>query len=161
MTEASWTGAERRGIPIEILNYVKSVVADETKEIKQSFAEYREEFASHDADEMRRYDQILENQKINAQAAESRYAELIRSVDSYTEKTEHFQDSIKDAFLVNRHGKPDFVGHAEAHQAWVTEASENQQMRQFIKRTIIGASTVGVGSWITMLMWSGLLQGPK
>jgi hypothetical protein len=160
MTEMTWAGAERRGIPVEVLNYVKTIVAEETSEIKQAFDDHRRVFEAHDRGEMVRYDTIIRNQREFADAAEERYSQLIKSVDSYTQKGEDFHEHIREAFLVNRHGKPDFIGHANAHEAWMTEASENKRMREFIRKTVIGAAVTGVGSWVIMLMWSGILQGP-
>ena len=61
---------------------------------------------------------------------------------------------------MTRHGKPDYLGHANAHQSWINEAEENKRMREFIRKVVVGAAVTGVGSWIVMLMWSGILRGP-
>jgi hypothetical protein len=161
MTEPHWTGDERRSIPIHILTYVKEIVTDETREIKESFAQYRQEFSMHDADEMARYDQILNNQKRNADAAEERYSQLIRTVESYATKAEQFHEDVKSAFLTNRHGKVDYSGHANAHEAWIRQAEENKKLLKDIKTAIIIALAIGLGGWLLSLTWAGVLKGPQ
>jgi hypothetical protein len=161
MTEATWHGDERRSIPIHLLTYIKEVVTEETKEIKDAFAQYRKDFAMHDADEMARYDQILKNQQRNADAAEKRYSELIRSVEAYAEKAEKFHEDVRGAFILNKHGKPDYAGHANAHEAWIRQAEENRKFMADIKRAVVIALSIGVGGWLLSLAWAGVLVGPK
>jgi hypothetical protein len=161
MTETNWQGDERRSIPIHILTYIKEVVKEETKEIKGAFAQYREDFAMHDADEMKRYDQILENQRKNAESAEHRYSQLIQTVNSYAEKAEKFHEDVRSAFVPNKHGKPDYAGHANAHEAWIRQADENRKFMADIKRAVVIALSIGVGGWLLSLAWAGVLVGPK
>ena len=161
MTETNWQGDERRSSPIHILTYVKEVVTTETEEIKKSFEAYRKEFAMHDEDEMARYDQILKNQKTNADAAEKRYGELIQTVNSYAEKAEQFHEDVRTAFLINKHGKPDYAGHANAHESWLRQADEQRKFMSDVKRAVIIALSIGVGGWLLSLAWAGVLVGPK
>jgi hypothetical protein len=109
---------------------------------------------------MERYQIIIDNQQRNADIAEERHTHLIRSFDSYSTKTEQVHTNLQTAFLVDRHGKPDFTGHASAHESWVRQAEQNRKFMHDIRTAVIAALALAVGGWLLKLVWMGALIGP-
>jgi len=81
------------------------------------------------------------------------------SFNSYSDKAEKIHEAFTEAFLLNKQGKPDFYGHAKAHESWVEEAAENKKMRQDIFRTVLGAMTIAVGAWLWAVIVPALRGG--
>jgi len=154
MNSGEWGGEDRRSIPIHILNYVKDTVTSETEEIKRIFAQ-------HSQYESDRYNEILESQRISSEKAQERYNHLIRSVEAYTNKTEALQENMQAAFLTTRHGKPDYLGHANAHESWIESAADTKKLLKDIRLGLILAGATALGTWILPLIWNGVLVGPK
>jgi len=90
-----------------------------------------------------------------------RIDQLMRSIDSYTEKTEEVFTALGDAFPTDRRGKPDFLGHANAHQHWMEEAKESKELRAYIKKVVLASAAVAIVSWLAVVVWPAFLQGPK
>ena len=72
---------ERRSIPVETLNYISVAIHEGFESIKETMMT-KQEFSAHDHAELVRYDQILKNQKANAEEARDRDDDIKRSLDA-------------------------------------------------------------------------------
>lgn len=103
-------------------------------------------FNAHTKDEMERYDSIL------------------RLIERNNEENKHRHESlmsaVSDAFPLDGKGKPDFRGHALAHESMIQSAADARAMFSYMKRLVLGAATVAAGSWALLVLWQGFLRGP-
>ncbi len=162
-----WSGAERRSLPIHIINWVKD-------EVKDSTASMEALLKAHTEDEMDRYDQIIRQIRDNNTKSEERHdvtqsfvqsnqakiEHLQQSITSFMDGTADFHAAIKRAFPKDTEGNPDYDGHRGAHLAWIDEAKESKELRGYIKKVVLGAAAVALTSWLTLLIWQGVLLGP-
>lgn len=134
-----WSGTERRSIPIHVLNHVSEVMD-----------KFREEETARHA-------------KLEGMIADTntRIDELMRSVDTYTDAAEKVFNALGEAFPADRRGKPDFAGHANAHERWIEEARESRELRAYIKKIVAASAAVAILSWLAVVVWPAFLQGPK
>lgn len=149
-----WTGDERRAIQTHVITWVDERLGAHVEKVERLFD-------NHTRDEMDRYQEILELIERNNQENRSRHDELCKSVDCYTEKAEKVYGALSAAFVRDSKGDPDFYGHARAHESWIEERKEWKDLMTYVKRTVISAATIALGSWIGVLIWQGALQGPK
>lgn len=156
----SWAGDERRSIPIHILNHVDERLGVHAERVEKAFVE-------HTAEEMDRYTDIRNDYTelrsiLNEHRAESsrKHIELCKSFDAFSDRTEMIYTNLNEAFPTDRNGKPDFHGHAKAHEAWIESSKETKELVAYVKKVVVAACSMGLVSWITFLMWEGILRGP-
>ncbi len=147
MNEQEWSGLERR--TTDALGNFKSMLCEHTK------------------DEMERYDQILNNVLVNNEASEARHDEtqerishLTQSIESFMSGSDEFMGSIRRAFPKDEDGLPDYAGHCGAHLSWISDAKASKELKLYIQRVVLGAAAIAVSSWIVLLIWQGVLNGP-
>lgn len=149
-----WEGEERRSIQAHVLNWVEERLGTHVKKME-------EVLAMHEDDEKSRYKEILDLIERNNEENRKRHNELCRSFDTYTDHTEKIYDSFKLAFLTNVKGEPDFHGHARAHESWVEERKDQKEFMAYVKKVVGGALATALVMWMGVLMWQGVLAGPK
>ena len=111
-----WTGEERRGIPIHILNHIDEKLDSHVNKVESMVQEHTEE-------EMDRYKEILAKIESHRQENELRHSSLSSSFMSYAERVDTFCQNIAEAFPHNEQGKPDFHGHGRAHISWIENSN--------------------------------------
>lgn len=153
-TDDNGKPVERRSIPIHLLTYVDEKLEHHAKEIKGIVV-------GHTSEEMDRYEEIITIIKAHREEMDARYNTLLRSIDSYTDKVERVHEHLSEAFLTDKKGRPDFQGHAHAHEAWVEEAKQAKELRAYIQKVVLATAAVAIGSWLLAVVWPAVLQGPK
>lgn len=124
-------------------------------------AQMEKKFDEHTADEMDRYNEILSLIAQSNTDHNKRHEVLLQSVESHMNKTEHIYECFVQAFPQDKKGRPDFAGHAMAHEEWMEGAAATKELMAYIKKAIAVSIIIAVGSWIGMLVWQGVLHGPK
>lgn len=117
-------------------------------------------FDKHTGDEMTRYNEILALIAQSNTDHNERHKHLLRSVESHMEKTAEIYDSFVEAFPMDKRGKPDFRGHAAAHENWIEQSKETKLLIAYVKRVVLSAAGVALSAWLTILVWNGVLHGP-
>ena len=141
-------------IPEPIVSHIEKKFADHAKEIKDIFKK-------HTGEEMERYQEILDLIASHRDDTERKHKAIIDSLTSYTEKTERVYEAFEQAFPADKKGRPDFAGHAKAHDSWIEEARATKELREYIKKVVIGAGAVALCSWLFAVVWPAFLAGPK
>ena len=141
-------------ISLTVLTHMEERLARMSKAIS-------DKFDAHTEDEMARYDEILSLIAQSNTDHNERHKLLLESVDKHMEKTAHIYEGLVSAFPQNRKGEPDFHGHAQAHDAWIESAAATRELMSYIKKSIVVAMILAMGSWAGMLVWQGFLHGPK
>lgn len=109
---------------------------------------------------MERYEEILKQIEANNSGAEKRFACLTKKIELHTEQAEKIFDALTEAFPSNKSGKPDFSGHARAHESWIREAADSKELRAYIQKVVLAGIALAVASWAGLLIWQGVLHGP-
>lgn len=165
--DTPWTGDERRSLPIHVMNWMR-------EEVRGATASMEDLLQRHTEDEMDRYDQIIKQIKANDAKSEGRHdetqaiihdnqrqiASLQQSISTFISGTTEFHDAVKRAFPKDDEGRPDYDGHRGAHLSWIDESKESKELRGYIKKVVLGAAAVALTSWLTLLVWQGVLLGP-
>ena len=156
MNEERRHDAARRetDIPEPIATHIEKKFADHAKEIKAIFKE-------HTGEEMERYQEILDLIDAHRKESDNKHKAIMDSLNSYTDKTEKVYEAFDEAFPCNSKGKPDFAGHANAHMSWMEEAAATKELREYIKKVVIGAGAIALCSWLWAVVWPAFLNGPK
>jgi len=149
MTEA-WAGEERRGIPMHILNYMDERLAGHTRHIEEIFQH-------HTAEEMDRYSAIAESIEAQTKSSEARHGALIQSIQAYMSR----QEEIESAFLKDGEGRRDFHGHWYDHNHRKNLAVWWQGVKDSVLMKVIEWGSVLLLGWLGLMIWHGILQGPK
>ena len=145
-----WHGEERRGVPIHILNYMDERLKTHTDHIEHVFHD-------HTADEMERYNAILNKIDDGQKAAVSRH-------ESVMEVISHFNGKCKDvhsAFLKTPEGEYDFDGHRYDHDQrkkfgdWWTRVKDGMIVK------ILEWTSLAFIIWVIHSMWEALIKGPS
>ena len=147
--------ADRRldAIPFHVVKHIDDRLDSHILKVEKLFSD-------HTRDEMDRYAEILRKIESNNEGAEKRFAGLSGVVKESVEKTERTYEAFAEAFPLNKHGKPDFTGHAKAHESWIEQAVESRALRAYIQKVALAAAVVAVGSWVLVLVWQAVLHGP-
>jgi hypothetical protein len=95
-------------------------------------------------------------------AAERRHSELIKTIESWTDKTTIIIEEMQGAFIdhPDGKGKKDYVGHNNDHlirkriSDWLTDTGSDA-LKNAIKIGFL--SLLG---WIGYILWEALLKGP-
>lgn len=148
-----WEGTERRSIPIHIINVMEERFENHAGHMERMFTD-------HTTNEMERYKEILDEIELTRRASADRHQMLVDSITSYMGKTELMIAEFSSAFPKTKDGKPDFHGHANAHDSWIEESLARKEFFAHIKKVVAAAAILVVGSWVGVLVWQGILHGP-
>ena len=117
-------------------------------------------FDNHTRDEMERYSEILALIAQSNNDHNERHKALLHSVESHMDKTAEIYDHFVEAFPIDKKGKPDFHGHAAAHESWIESSKETKELLGYVKRIVLASAATALVSWVTFLIWNGVLHGP-
>ena len=140
-------------VPIEIIKHINCRLDTHAAQVVKYFED-------HTRNEMERVEDILEKIELTNRGAELRFRTLSDLVKESVVKTEQTYAVFSEAFPVNRHGKPDFAGHALAHESWIKETNDSRELRAYIQKVVLAAAAIAVGSWVALLIWQAVLHGP-
>ena len=122
----------------------------------------------HTAEEMDRHDQLISKINVNHTHSADRHDEtqtqlkhLQQSIENWMAGHDTFICSIKRAFPRDDEGLPDYDGHRSAHLGWISDSKESAELKGYIKKVVLGAAAIAITSWVTLLLWQGVLVGPK
>lgn len=113
-----WDGEERRSIPIHVIQYMDTQVA-EVKRI----------ITGHTDEELQRYMDILKKIDDHAKASEARHNELVDRLTVIAGR----QELMEQGFPKDDDGKPDFRGHAGAHKNWMKRADDDAKLMDYVR----------------------------
>ena len=145
-----WKGEERRGIPIHILNYMDERLKTHTDHIEHVFHD-------HTADEMERYNAILDKISSGQKAAVDRH-------ESIMEVISHFNGKCKDvhsAFLKTSEGEYDFDGHRYDHDKRKKFGEWWERVKGGIVVKVMEWGSLAFIIWVIHSIWESLLKGPS
>jgi hypothetical protein len=117
-------------------------------------------FDNHTRDEMERYSEILALIAQSNTDHNERHKALLQSVESHMDKTAEIYEHFVEAFPTDKKGKPDFHGHAAAHESWIESSKETKELLGYVKKIVLASAATALVSWITFLIWNGVLHGP-
>lgn len=168
---AEWNGAERRGIPIHVLNYMD--------ERLQAHVEHVEEiFNAHIKDEMARYNDILETIKRNREQtaaeisaiaeeieelntnAQRRHDSLVQSLNAYSDGMNHKCQDVTSAFIKGPDGLPDFEGHRNDHDKRKKFGDWWDNVKDKLLTKILEWGALAFVVWVAHSLWEAFLKGP-
>lgn len=129
---------------------------DLAKEILEQIRHLDGKLSGHMADEGKEIQAIRDDLTEWRLAAERRHSELIRSLESWTEKMD-----CTGAFLRTPDGKIDIPGHYDDHLTRKEFADEIKDLKKNTRKIVVGAGTVSALSGLFYLLWEALLKGPK
>ena len=163
-----WTGEV---VPTEILRYMDEKMADYEKRIDdkldQNAATIKASLDSHTVDEAAKYKTIIEGEReirnmvaANRESSDSKHGLVMLELKGNSEKIDKVIACLESAFIKNDEGKPDYMGHANAHIMQKKDAQANYDLKEYIKKVVLAAAFIAVGSWIAALIWQGVLHGP-
>ena len=142
---------------------------------------------SHTVEEMERYDAIIERlgateeatSSINARLGhiENGQAAMNTSILAFMEENGEFFRAIKRAFPKDDEGKPDYDGHKKAHLSWISNAKDEKEVMEFVRRqmkdeqksedivaytkkVIFAGAALAIVSFIAIATWAAFLKGP-
>lgn len=140
-----WLGEERRklpsacAIPFEFISYVDQRVKRELQEVRAQ------------------YNDVIERIDANAKASEERHHALVQQLTIHMGR----QELVEQAFLRTDEGHPDFHGHRNDHSSRMRAAEWWRGVRDKTTIKLIEWSAVAVVAWVVLLMWEGVLRGPR
>lgn len=153
-----WDGEERRSLPIHLLKFVEERIINHTTEMRKTLSD-------HTDDEMDRFDQIVNKINVNDAKSESRHDEtqsrlnhLSQSIENFLAEQELFHAAIKRAFPKDEEGHPDYDGHRGAHLAWMSDAKESKEFKNYVKKVVMAAVGIATVSWLWAVILPALLQ---
>jgi hypothetical protein len=122
----------------------------------------------HTLREMEKHDQIIAKINANDEKSNNRHdvtqekiRQLTSSVEEWMNSNSEFIESIKRAFpRDNETGKPDYDGHRAAHLALIEDNNSSKELKNYIKKVVLGASAVAICSFIAIATWATFLKGP-
>lgn len=122
---------------------------------------------NHTQEEMDRYNEIIKQIGTNDESSIERHNDTQRrldsltdSIDSFVAETSEFHSAVRRAFPKDDEGRPNYDGHRREHLSWISDAKESKELKRYIQKVVLGAAAIAVGSWISMLIWQGILHGP-
>ena len=117
-------------------------------------------FDNHTRDEMERYSEILALIAQSNSDHNERHKALLQLVESHMDKTAEIYEHFVEAFPTDKKGKPDFHGHAAAHESWIESSKETKELLGYVKKIVLASAATALVSWVTFLIWNGVLHGP-
>jgi hypothetical protein len=141
-------------IPAPIVSHIEQKFSEHANKIERIFKE-------HTGEEMERYQEILDLINSHRDDTERKHKTVMESLSAYVDKTEKVYEAFEEAFPTDKRCKPDFAGHAKAHESWMDEAKATKELREYIRKVVIGAGAIAVCSWLWAVVWPAFLNGPK
>jgi hypothetical protein len=141
----------------------------------------------HTAEEMERYNEIIDRLDATDETVtsidsrlghiEKGQAAMNTSILSFMEENGQFFKAIQRAFLKDEEGKPDYDGHKKAHLSWITNAKDEKEVMEFVrkqmkdeaksddlltytKKVIFAGAALAIVSFIAIATWAAFLKGP-
>jgi hypothetical protein len=141
----------------------------------------------HTAEEMERYNEIIERlgtteetvTSIDARIGgiETGQKAMNASILSFMEENGAFFAAIKRAFPKDDEGRPDYDGHKKAHLSWISNARDEKEVMEFVRRqmkdeeksadllsyvkkVIFAGAALAVVSFVAIAAWAAFLKGP-
>lgn len=68
---------------------------------------------------------------------------------------------ISKAFHKNRDGEPDYFGHYNAHDTWMTESDRRDDFIRRLGFEVMKWGLIGAAGWLVLSVWRSFLAGPK
>ena len=130
--------------------------------------------------EMARYEEIigrLDQTETNLDKLNRGQIAMNTSITSFMEKHGEFIMSIQKAFPKDEDGLPDYDGHKKAHLAWISDAKDEKEVMEFVrkqmtdekksgelleytKKVIFAGAALAIVSFIAIATWAAFLKGP-
>lgn len=125
-------------------------------EILASVNQMRTELNAHMALEGREMKDLKQELTEHRIASEKRHAELIRSIDAWTQKVD-----CSEAFLRTADGKLDLSGHNADHKSRAEFGKIKSKVGYEVVVNTLKVLTAGVVTWLLYVIWEAFLKGPK
>ena len=90
------------------------------------------------------------------ESSERRHAALLQSINSYMEK----QNDIEEAFLTDKQGRRDFIGHKSDHEERLERAQIWRRRLDTVLTAVVTSAAIGGLAWLGVIVWRAFLQGP-
>ncbi len=148
--EHEWHGEERRGIPIHILNYMDERLNTHTERIEHVFH-------AHTADEMDRYNAILNRIEEGQKAATERHKTVMETISHFNGKC----SSVHSAFIKLPDGTYDFDGHRYDHDRRKKFAEWWDRVKGGIVIKLMEWGSLAFVVWAVHTMWEAFVKGPS
>jgi len=147
----------------------------EERRVKAHLGQFTELLNNHIADEMERYDDIIDKQdqlenklvhienRMEAQYQEmsARFANMSTSINAFIEGNGDFIRAMKRAFPRDDTGEPDYDGHRTAHLSWIQDSKDGKELKAYIQKVVLAAGAIAVVSWLWAVVWPAFLHGPR
>lgn len=88
-------------------------------------------------------------------SAEKRHGELIRSLDSWTDRVD-----CSRAFIV-KDGKLDLDGHRDDHMTRLQFDEWTRKVKQEVVINTAKVGTIGILTWLMYVVWEAFVKGPR
>ena len=159
-TQEQWDGMERRAQGI--------------------LERFQHELSLHTKDEMERYDEIIDRMEATDATLthiEKSQRAMNMSIQAFMETHGGFISAIQRAFPKDDEGKPDYDGHKKAHLSWITNAKDEKEVMEYVrkqmkdeaksedlvtytKKVIFAGAALAVVSFVAVATWAAFLKGP-
>ena len=134
---------------------------------------------AHTREEMERYDEIIDR----IDQTDTKLLHIERSQTAMNSSIQSFMDvhggffaAIQRAFPKDEEGKPDYDGHKKAHLSWISNAKDEKEVMEFVRRqmkdeeksadllsyvkkVIFAGAAVAVCSFLAIAAWAAFLKG--
>lgn len=151
------------------------------RRVRNELGTFTKMLDSHVKDEMERYGEIIDRQDQmdnKLSHIEKSQSELSKSIMAFMENHGSFISAIQRAFPKDEEGKPDYDGHKKAHLSWISNAKDEKEVmefvrkqmkdeegskdfQQYVKKVVTAAVAVGLVSWLWAVIWPAIIAGPK
>jgi hypothetical protein len=135
---------------------------------------------THTTEEMERYGEIigrLDQTETNLASLNRGQQSMNQSITAFMEGQGTFIAAIIRAFPRDDEGKPDYDGHKKAHLSWISNAKDEKEVMEFVRRQmkdeeksaelltytkkiIFAGAALAVVSFIAVATWAAFLKGP-
>jgi hypothetical protein len=141
----------------------------------------------HTVEEMERYKEIIDRLGATEEATmsidkrlnhiENGQKAINQSIHAFMEAHSTLFYAIQSAFPKDEEGKPDYDGHKKAHLSWISNAKDEKEVMEFVrkqmkdeaksedlltytKKVIFAGAALAVVSFIAIATWAAFLKGP-
>ena len=141
---------------------------------------FKQMLEQHTSEEMERYDEIigrLEQSEENMNTLTRGQKAMNDSLHAFMDTHGQFFSAIQRAFPKDDEGRPDYDGHKKAHLSWITNAKDEKEVMEYVRRqmkdeeksadllgyvkkVIFAGAALAVVSFIAIAAWAAFLKGP-
>jgi hypothetical protein len=89
-------------------------------------------------------------------AAEKRHSELMKSLDSWTNKMD-----FSDAFVKDAHGNPLLAEHCDEHLSSKEFRTEVADIKRHVRKIGVTGAVMGFFTWAGYILWAAFIKGPQ